>query len=77
MPGTSREYLIWSSLGAPRKDLRIEWLGHTSASERYADKGFLPCAVICKSCPEDWRDVLGFPVVYDEPPFRLYLQVEG
>jgi hypothetical protein len=76
MPGDSLEYVIWSRLGAPREGLRIEWLSYTGHSEKYADDGFEPCAVVCRNCPDEWKEVRGMPIVYDRGSYKLYLAPE-
>jgi hypothetical protein len=67
------EYPLWSLLGAPRQDLKIEWLVAGTASARYSDAGFTPCAVVCEKCPESWSTVRGLPERYHYGSFRLYL----
>ena len=73
LPGSGLEYPLWSLLGAPRQDLRIEWLVAGTASARYSDAGFTPCAVVCEKCPESWSTVRGLPERYHYGSFRLYL----
>jgi hypothetical protein len=73
LPGSGLEYLLWSLLGAPSKDLAIEWLVGGTGSAKYADPGFAPCAVICEECPEDWVTVRGLPEVYHSGPFRVFM----
>jgi hypothetical protein len=73
LPGPGLEYPLWPLLGAPRGDLRIEWLVAGTASARYVDPGFAPCAVICQKCPDSWSTVRGLPEVYHYGVFRLYL----
>jgi hypothetical protein len=73
LPGQGLEYPFWSMLGAPRDDLVIEWLVGGTASARYADPSFAPCAVICEKCPANWERVRGLPEVYRYGSFRLFL----
>lgn len=70
--GNTPEYPLWVKLGAPEPGLRIEWLTGGSASARYAEEGFLPCAVICQSCPQDWETIRGLPRVLQYAGFQLY-----
>jgi hypothetical protein len=51
--GSSPEYLYWIALGAPRPDMRIEWITSNSATLELLDPSFIPCAVICESCGGD------------------------
>lgn len=72
--GIQTEYLIWHVLGAPRSDLHIEWFVAGTASEKYRDLTFVPCAVICERC--DWQgsdQYAGLPLVYESAEFKLYL----
>lgn len=75
LPGNSAEYLLWVELGAPRPDLRVEWLVAGTPSARFADPGFEPCAVICEECEPGLASVRGLGLIYGTPdsPFRLYL----
>jgi hypothetical protein len=73
LPGEGLEYPFWALLGAPREALRIEWLVGGTASARYVDPGFNPCAVVCEKCPSSWDRVRGLPEVYHNGSFKLYL----
>jgi hypothetical protein len=73
LPGSGLEYPLWSLLEAPRQDLRIEWLVAGTASARYTEAGFNPCAVVCEKCPAEWERVRGLPEVYRYGSFRLFL----
>jgi hypothetical protein len=77
LPGNGLEYPLWSMLGAPRQDLRIEWLVAGTASARYTDERFTPCAVVCEKCPESWTTVRELPERYHYGSFRLYLETLG
>lgn len=44
------EYVWWWLLGAPAQDIRIEVVDPLSATQRYVDPSFRPCAVICTTC---------------------------
>jgi Dolichyl-phosphate-mannose-protein mannosyltransferase len=74
LSGNEAEYPLWVLLGAPRKDLHIEWIVGGDFYQHYRTPNFQPCAVICESCPKDWVTLRGLPVVYDDQTFRLYLQ---
>jgi hypothetical protein len=72
--GNSAEYPLWVLLGAPRDELRLEWIVAGTASARFEDRSFEPCAVICdESCPEDWERVRGLPLGYEQSGFRLFM----
>ena len=72
--GNRPEYTLWVMMGSPDENLEIEWItGQTDPSRAYRKPGFQPCAVICESCPEEWDTVRGLPVVYNDPPHRLFL----
>ena len=51
--GAGAEYPYWILLGAPRDDLRIEWIVAGTPSARYSDPDFQPCAVICDTCDDE------------------------
>ncbi len=50
--GDDPEYLFWKLLGAPRNNLRIEWIVSGAPSDRYRPTDFQPCAVICRDCTQ-------------------------
>jgi hypothetical protein len=71
--GNAAEYPLWVLLGAPRSDLRLEWIVAGTPSARFEDPTFRPCAVICdESCPADWERVRGLPLRYAQSGFRLF-----
>jgi hypothetical protein len=72
--GNSAEYPLWVLLGAPQEGLRLEWIVAGTASARFEDRSFEPCAVICdNSCPRDWERVRGLPLRYEQSGFRLFM----
>jgi hypothetical protein len=71
--GSGAEYPYWILLGAPRDDLRIEWIVAGTPSARYSDPDFQACAVICDTC-DDQRSFRGLPLVDVQGKIRLYLQ---
>ncbi len=74
LSGNAPEYLLWVVMGAPRPDLRIEWIVGGTPSARYEDPSFAPCAVICdESCPADWTAIRGLPLVYERAGYRLFM----
>jgi hypothetical protein len=74
LSGSAPEYLIWWVLGAPRQDLRVEWIVGGTPSARFADPDFAPCAVVCdESCPADWTTIRGLPLAYVRSGYRLFL----
>ena len=75
LSGNAPEYLVWVVMGAPRPDLRVEWIVGGTPSARYADPSFAPCAVICdESCPADWTTIRGLPLAYERAGYRLFLE---
>ena len=72
--GDCAEYVLWAYLGAPREDLRIEWIVAGTPSERYADPDFRPCAVVCdRSCPGDWTEIRGLSLAMERSGLRLFM----
>jgi hypothetical protein len=71
--GAGAEYPIWVYLGAPRDNLRIEWIISGSPTEKYRDLSFDPCAAICQYCPKDWETFRELPLVFQGSSFRLFL----
>lgn len=74
LSGNSPEYLLWALMGAPRGDLRMEWIVSGTPSAEFADPDFAPCAVVCERCPSDWDTVRGLPESYRHADFRLFLR---
>ncbi len=66
-----KEYLLWSVLGAPENGMRLEILDPLSASARYMDPTFAPCAVICTICGQDHLDWDGMPLAADFDAARV------
>lgn len=75
--GASMEYPLWVLLDAPREDLQIEWIVAGTPSAQYQPADFMPCAVICQRCPEEWEDVRGLPLAFEIEGFRLFSQTKG
>ena len=74
LSGFQSEYLIWSMLGAPRDDLRLEWFVAGTESEKYRDPAFEACAVICNGCDGPGSGSYNaLPLVYQDEEFKLYL----
>jgi hypothetical protein len=71
--GDDPEYLWWVLLGEPRSQLRLEWLVKGTPSDQFADPDFKPCAVICTSCPADWKTAFGLPLDFQSGNLRLFL----
>jgi hypothetical protein len=69
--GAGAEYPYWVLLGAPRDDLRIEWIVAGTPSARYSDPGFKPCAVICDTCG-DASSYRGLPLLTQFGKINLY-----
>ena len=72
--GDDPEYLWWVLLGAPRSQLQLEWLVKGTPSDRFSDPTFKPCAVICTSCPGDWKTAFGIPLDFQTGDLRLFLE---
>lgn len=74
LSGGSAEYLFWVLLGAPREDLRIEWIVSGTPSARFVDPDFQACAVICDhTCPPEWDEVNNLPLTHSFSGYRLFL----
>ena len=75
LKGAAAEYPFWVLMGAPREDLHVEWIVSGTPSARFIPPDFQPCAVICDdSCPAEWQEVRGLPLVHERADFRLYLR---
>ncbi len=72
--GDDPEYLWWVLLGAPDDQMRLEWLVKGTPSDRFADPNFKPCAVICTSCPTEWKTAFGIPLDFQSGNLRLFLK---
>ena len=60
-------------LGAPENGMRLEILDPLSASSRYLDPNFDPCAVICTICGADRTAWGGLPLAGDFGEARVFL----
>lgn len=69
-----KEYLLWSVLGAPENGMRLEILDPLSASSRYLDPSFEPCAVVCTICGSDRKQWGGLPLAGDFVVVRVFLR---
>jgi 4-amino-4-deoxy-L-arabinose transferase-like glycosyltransferase len=74
LKGDDPEYLWWVLLGAPKANLRIEWIVSGTPSDRFTDPAFKPCAVICTSCPTEWKAFRDLPLQYQSGDLRLFLK---
>jgi hypothetical protein len=73
--GDDPEYLWWVELGgAPNQNWRLEWIVSGTPSDRFADPAFKPCAVICTSCPTEWKAFKDLPLQYQSSGLRLFLK---
>jgi hypothetical protein len=73
--GNSPEYAIWVLLGAPRDDLRVEWIVGGTASARFEDPAFQPCAVVCDgTCDQNMQSIRGLPLLSDNSGYRLFMK---
>jgi hypothetical protein len=50
MQGGYPEYPFWWILHAPESGIRFESLSHSVYTERYVDRSFVPCLIICAGC---------------------------
>jgi hypothetical protein len=71
--GGGAEYPLWAYMGAPSDQIRMEWIVSGPPSTKFRDYSFQPCALVCGSCPQEWEDFHGIPIVYNESGFRLFL----
>jgi hypothetical protein len=71
--GSGAEYPYWVLLGAPRDDLRIEWIVAGTPSARYSDPDFQPCAAICDTC-DDEQTFRGLPFFTQFGTINLYMR---
>ena len=69
--GAGAEYPYWVLLGAPREDLRIEWIVAGTPSAQYSDASFKPCAIICDTCG-DAPSYQGLPLLTQFGKINLY-----
>ena len=74
LKGDDPEYLWWVLLGAPKANLRLEWIVSGTPSDRFTDPTFKPCAVICTSCPTEWTAFRDLPLQYQSGDLRLFLK---
>jgi hypothetical protein len=73
--GSNAEYPLWVYLGAPREDLRIEWIVEGTPSASFKSEIFLPCAIICdNSCPQEWDSVKDLPIFENKNGYRLFMR---
>lgn len=70
------EYLFWWLLDAPQSGIRFETLYTTPILEKYQDKAFEPCAVICKLCGGQTQ-YRGLPLKSDYAGAALYMEDRG
>jgi len=73
LSGSEAEYPYWVLLGAPRPDLRLEWIVAGTPSARYRDPAFKPCAVLCDTCGGA-PSFQGLPRVDEQGGTGLYLR---
>jgi hypothetical protein len=66
------EYLFWWLLDAPQSGRQVETLYTTPVLEKYQDRSFKPCAVICKLC-NGQTQYHGLPLKSDFSGASLYM----
>jgi hypothetical protein len=66
------EYLFWWLLDAPQSGVHFETLYTVPALEKYQDKAFKPCAVICKLCGEQTQ-YRGLPLISNYSGTSLFM----
>lgn len=76
LPGNDAEYPLWVLGGAPRTDLRMEWVVNGGPSVSLADPTFEPCAVIYRRSAADKETFFNLPRAYDHRPTKLSLYME-
>ena len=72
--GDDPEYLYWIALGAPRENLRIEWIVSGTPSTRYTPGDFQPCAILCKGCGVDPSSMRGLPLYTETSGYTVYMK---
>ncbi len=70
--GDDPEYLVWVLMGAPRRDLKVEWIV-SGPTDRYSPADFKPCAIICKGCTVEQSPIRGLEIARSTGDFWLYL----
>jgi hypothetical protein len=73
LSGNSAEYPLWVLFGAPSAELKIGWIVGGTASARFVDPTFEPCAVICEDCSLGWHSPQGLPFAERRAGFTLFL----
>jgi hypothetical protein len=63
LTSTSEEYPLWALLGAPKDDLRIEWIDVDTPSSQYLDNNFSPQAILCEACTS--QEILQYSETYE------------
>jgi hypothetical protein len=66
------EYAFWWLLDAPQSGTRIEILYPLPTLNRYVDRSFEPCAIVCSICNDDRTSLNGLQLVSSNGPFKLY-----
>jgi hypothetical protein len=78
LSGDAPEYPLWVLLGATRESIRMDWIiARSDPSGSYRSEDFTPCAMVCGSCPKDWIEFRGMPLVYNQYGHRLFLELDG
>jgi hypothetical protein len=72
LEGDDPEYLIWALMGAPRSDMRIEWIV-SGPTTRYEQPNFQPCAIICRGCTMEQSPLHGLEIAQQLGDTWLYL----
>lgn len=75
LEGEDPEYLLWVLMGAPRRELQIEWVV-SGVTSRYAPKDFKPCALICHGCSSGQVNIPGLELAIYTHDMWLYLPAE-
>jgi hypothetical protein len=70
------EYLYWWALEAPQSGIRVETLNPLPESDRYRDRGFKPCIVLCTLCT-DQEEYDGLPMTTDFGGVRVFGKPEN
>lgn len=72
LEGDDPEYLLWVLLGAPKSNVRLEWLV-SGPTDRYSPADFQPCAIICRGCTQEQSPIRGLEVATSTGDLSLYL----
>ena len=73
LSGNAAEYPFWALLGAPTSGVEIQWIVAGTASAKYTQTDFAPCAIVCEACVSDQERRRGLPRIGQWGDFSLFL----